>query len=104
MSFALHRLRNESREYQNDIADGKMIQFLGPDPELGDPFKWKAIVNGPPDSPYENGKFIMKITVPEEYPLVPPKVLFGTQIYHPNILGTGEICLDILDVPELWNE
>ena len=31
MSFALHRLRNEHREYQNDAEDpDKMIHYLGP--------------------------------------------------------------------------
>ena len=80
-----------------------MIAYLGPDEKANDPFKWKAIVRGPPDSPYEGGKFGLSIEIPESYPLTAPKVYFTTQIYHPNILGTGEICLDILDDCEKWN-
>ena len=53
-------------------------------------------IAGPADSPYEGGLFNLELFLPEEYPLVPPKVLFRTKIYHPNIDRLGRICLDIL--------
>ncbi|CAG0898240.1 unnamed protein product [Darwinula stevensoni] len=54
-------------------------------------------IAGPPDTPYEGGKYHLEIKVPETYPFNPPKVRFITKIWHPNISSvTGAICLDIL--------
>ncbi|KAK7204169.1 ubiquitin-conjugating enzyme/RWD-like protein [Myxozyma melibiosi] len=53
-------------------------------------------VDGPSQSPYEGGVFKLELFLPEEYPMVAPKVRFLTKIYHPNIDKLGRICLDVL--------
>ncbi|KAK3928041.1 Ubiquitin-conjugating enzyme E2 D2B [Frankliniella fusca] len=58
--------------------------------------EWDAAISGPSDSPYEGGTFQLLITIPDGYPLCPPKVKFITRIYHPNISSSGYICLSIL--------
>ncbi|XP_069756787.1 ubiquitin-conjugating enzyme E2 D4-like [Narcine bancroftii] len=59
-------------------------------------FVWQATITGPCDSPYQGGVFFLTINFPADYPFKPPKVVFTTKIYHPNINSNGSICLDIL--------
>ncbi|KAJ3102283.1 Ubiquitin-conjugating enzyme 13 [Phlyctochytrium planicorne] len=60
-----------------------------------------VVIAGPGQSPFEGGVFKLELFLPEEYPMVPPKVRFLTKIYHPNIDKLGRICLDILK--ERWS-
>ena len=61
-----------------------------------DLFKWQATIMGPDDSPYSGGVFFLSIDFSTDYPFKPPKVMFITKIYHPNINSNGSICVDIL--------
>src|SRR6478736_3532504 len=53
-------------------------------------------IDGPNDTPYQEGKFKLELFYTDEYPNSPPKVRFLNKIYHPNVDGWGRICLDIL--------
>lgn len=57
---------------------------------------FEVVLDGPTETPFENGRFSLELYLPDNYPMEPPKVRFLTRIYHPNIDKLGRICLDIL--------
>lgn len=94
MQASRARLFKEYKEVQRDKSGDSDIKLSCDDTNI---FKWTALIKGPSETPYQEGVFQLAMTVPEQYPLVPPQVRFVTKIFHPNVhFKTGEICLDIL--------
>lgn len=46
---------------------------------------WRAILLGPPTTPYATGRWLLSLAVPPTYPLHPPVIKFLTPICHPNV-------------------
>ena len=85
------RIVKETQALLRDPVEG--IQAV---PSEHNPRHFLVVINGPGGTPFENGKFQLELFLPEEYPMTPPKVLFKTKIFHPNIDKLGRICLSIL--------
>lgn len=94
-NMAVSRIK---REFKEVLKSEEIVQCSIKLDMVNDNFtELRGEIAGPPDTPYEGGKFVLEIKVPETYPFNPPKVKFMTKIWHPNISSvTGAICLDIL--------
>lgn len=94
-NIARARIQREFKEVVRSEEASKnyiRLELIG-----GSLSRLKGEIMGPPDTPYEGGKFFLDIAIPETYPFNPPKVKFITKIWHPNVSSvTGAICLDIL--------
>ena len=61
----------------------------------------RALIIGPPDTPYEFGFFEFQIRFPKDYPIKSPSVVCvttnrGKTRFNPNIYAQGKVCLSIL--------
>ena len=88
------RLTKELRECKrSEESSGVTVEAL----ESSSLNHLRATMQGPSDSVFEGGVFVLDVQIPEEYPFEPPKVKFLTKVWHPNVSSqTGAICLDIL--------
>ncbi|CAH7686208.1 ubiquitin-conjugating enzyme/RWD-like protein [Phakopsora pachyrhizi] len=78
----LKRINRELVNLQKELPEG--VLNAGPKDE-SNIYEWEGSILGPPGSCYEGGIFEFRISLPPDYPFRPPKVVFKTKIYHPNI-------------------
>ena len=69
--------------------DGYQILSLKNDILIG-------VLEGPPNTSFENGYFLFKILFPIDYFFKPPQFIFITRIFHPNISENGYVSTDVL--------
>jgi len=91
LKMSARRISKESADLSKDAPEN-----CSAGPRGDNMYLWDAMIVGPTDTPYAGGIFKLEIHFPTDYPFKPPKVVFTTKIYHPNISTNGSICLDIL--------
>ena len=57
---------------------------------------FRIVIEGPPDSPYDEGIFYLSGIQPVDYPFKPPKIRFITPVYHPEVNERGMFSLRML--------
>ncbi|CAL8133617.1 unnamed protein product [Orchesella dallaii] len=94
-NIAAQRIKREIREIMKDDE----VERCGVKVQVNEQnwLELRGEINGPPETPYAGGRFMLEILIPETYPFSPPKIKFLTKIWHPNISSvTGAVCVDIL--------
>lgn len=90
-----NRLVAELRQMASSLPAG-IVCCQADDNEAG---HLEATIDGPPDTPYEGGRFRVDLRLPARYPFEPPTLRVLTRIFHPNIDPQGRVCLSAIQLP-----
>jgi ubiquitin-protein ligase len=75
--------------------EGVLAELINP----ADLTKWRVYIQAPTETPFEGGIFETNITFPPEYPMLPPEMIFISEMFHPNVYPDGKVCISILHPP-----
>lgn len=69
--------------------------------EKARPYRMRFIITGPQGTPYDSGMFVFDVSLPPQYPTVPPVVKImttggGNVRFNPNLYACGTVCLSLL--------
>lgn len=70
--------------------------------DQGDISRWTFIIKGPENTPYEGGKYILSMTIPQQYPFKPPEFRFMSENCFPRVQPNGEPCCDCATFRNGW--
>lgn len=92
---AIKKLTSELKSFDKDPLEGVTVSIVG-----DNLFLWDIGIFGPPDTVFTGGYFKARMEFAENYPFSPPKMKFVTEMWHPNVYPSGDLCISILHPPE----
>ena len=98
---APRRLMRELRALNDDLPQPNCASTILVRYDAEKPAFMRALITGPPATPYAHGCFEFEIRCPEDYPASPPTVRIlttkrGTAQFGPNLYADGLVCLSLL--------
>lgn len=91
------RLRRLTREMGRLLREPHEAYDVYPGAGIDALTCWRVVMDGPGDSPYHGGCWLLYLLFPPEYPNKAPEVRFITPIRHCNVNAHGRVCHSILD-------
>lgn len=94
----IKRLVKDVKDIMNNPLHDCGIYYVHSDTDM---MHGKALIIGPPNTPYEGGYYLFKFHFPCDYPHKPPKVTYftndGVTRFNPNLYKSGKVCISILN-------
>ena len=101
--IAIGRLRQERKAWRKKHPFGYYARAAKHTDGSTNLLVWKCGVPGKAGTAWEGGTYKVTLTFTEEYPASPPTCAFTPIIFHPNVYGSGKICLSIIDPQKVCN-
>ncbi|KAI9800778.1 MAG: hypothetical protein M1833_003195 [Piccolia ochrophora] len=95
----LRRLISEHRAlHKSPLPPNYLFPLTTPSSTIsGDLTQLVVLLVGPQGTAYGDGLWRLQLKMPDDYPMSPPKAVFKTRIWHPNVEETtGVVCVDTL--------
>ncbi|WVR04224.1 hypothetical protein IAU60_001224 [Kwoniella sp. DSM 27419] len=73
-------LRKQLLDLQKNPVDGFSAGLVDDDNIL----EWQIVIMGPADTLYEGAILKARLIFPPEFPLLPPRMIFDSEMWHPN--------------------
>eukprot|EP00930_Biecheleria_cincta_P021660 TRINITY_DN1598_c0_g3_i1.p1 TRINITY_DN1598_c0_g3~~TRINITY_DN1598_c0_g3_i1.p1 ORF type:complete len:1717 (-),score=297.72 TRINITY_DN1598_c0_g3_i1:314-4999(-) len=91
------RVRRLAREMRRLMQEAHVAYDVYPGAGADALSCWRVVMDGPAESPYAGGCWLLYVLFPPGYPNQAPEVRFITQIRHCNVNAHGRVCHSILD-------
>ncbi|ANZ74098.1 BA75_01094T0 [Komagataella pastoris] len=92
--------RRLTKEYK--LIQDNSPPFITAHPSESNILEWHYVIDGPPDTPYNNGQYHGVLLFPSEYPFKPPSIKMCTP--NGRFQTNTKLCLSMSDFhPDLWN-
>lgn len=92
------RVFEEIDDFQSSPPEHCHVHYYG-----GSPVKCDFILDGPPDTLYEGGRYHFRVVFPDGYPYKCPQCYFTHAMFHPNIYQQFDGSCNIPYLPNVWN-
>ena len=94
----IRRLVKDVKELINNPLSDNGIYYVHSEDDI---LSGKAMIIGPPDTPYTQGYYFFKFKFPPDYPHKPPEVTYctndGLTRFNPNLYKCGKVCISLLN-------
>ena len=101
--LAVSRLRQERKNFRKDHPVGFFARPSRNADGSTNMLKWNCGVPGKAGTIWAGGTYKVDLEFTEDFPSTPPIARFKPVIYHPNVYGSGKVCLSIIDPSKTWN-